>query len=166
MKSKFVAGALAGALMLAASLWSYPANALTFHYSFHGGTIEGFISGLNDNQLDQTASSVTITASIIGGLGEYVTPGFPNNFDVSGGAITGVSFQGDLGTYHLSIVLNTTLNNAILFNNAVDSGEGGAVSYAAVAETPLPAAFWLFAGGLGLLGMFYRKQEKPKSAWA
>ena len=32
--------------------------------------------------------------------------------------------------------------------------------------TPLPAAVWLFAGGLGLLGMCYRKKEKPKSAWA
>ena len=33
-------------------------------------------------------------------------------------------------------------------------------------ENPLPGAFWLFAGGLGLLGMFYQKKEKPKSAWA
>jgi peptidoglycan/LPS O-acetylase OafA/YrhL len=32
-------------------------------------------------------------------------------------------------------------------------------------ETP-PAAVWLFAGGLGLLGMLYPKKEKPKSAWA
>ena len=32
--------------------------------------------------------------------------------------------------------------------------------------TPIPGAVWLFAGGLGLLGMFYRKKEKPKSAWA
>ena len=161
MKSKSVAGALAGALMLAVGFWSYPANALTFHYSFQGGTIGGFISGLNDNQLDQTASSVTITASTIGGLGEYVTPGFPNNFDVSGGAITGVSFQGDLGTYHLSIVLQTGLNNAILFNNAVGSGEGGPVTYEAAAETPLPAALPLFATGLGALGLLgWRRKRK------
>jgi hypothetical protein len=33
-------------------------------------------------------------------------------------------------------------------------------------NTPLPGAIWLFAGGLGLLGMLYRKKEKPKSAWA
>ena len=33
-------------------------------------------------------------------------------------------------------------------------------------ENPLPGAFWLFAGGLGLLGMFYQKKERPKSAWA
>jgi hypothetical protein len=161
MKLKFVAGALAGALMLAVGFWSYPANALTFHYSFHGGQIEGFISGLTDNQLDQTASSVTITASIIGGLGEYVTPGSPNNFDVSGGAITGVSFQGDLGTYHLSIVLQTGLNNAILFNNAVGSGEGGPVTYEAAAETPLPAALPLFVTGLGALGLLgWRRKRK------
>lgn len=33
-------------------------------------------------------------------------------------------------------------------------------------DTPLPGAVWLFAGGLGLLGMVYRKKQKPKSAWA
>ena len=34
------------------------------------------------------------------------------------------------------------------------------------AETPLPGAVWLFAGGLGLLAMLSKKKEKPKSAWA
>jgi hypothetical protein len=32
--------------------------------------------------------------------------------------------------------------------------------------TPIPGAVWLFAGGLGLLAMFSKKKEKPKSAWA
>ena len=76
MTSKFFVGALIGALMFAASLWSYPASALTFHYSF--GPIEGFISGLNDNATSP-AASVTVTVSTIGGLGEYA-PGDPNYF--------------------------------------------------------------------------------------
>jgi hypothetical protein len=40
------------------------------------------------------------------------------------------------------------------------------VSINLTSETPLPSAVWLFSGGLGLLGMLYRKKEKPKSAWA
>ena len=43
------------------------------------------------------------------------------------------------------------------------SGYGG--NLATFAETPLPGALWLFAGGLGLLGALYRKTPKPKSAW-
>ena len=43
------------------------------------------------------------------------------------------------------------------------SGYGG--NLATFAETPLPGALWLFAGGLGLLGALYRKAPKPKSAW-
>lgn len=164
MTSKYSVGGLVGALMLAVGFWSYPADALTFHYSFQGGTIGGFISGLVDNQLDQTASSVTITVSSIDGLGEYVTPGFPNNFDVSGGAIAGVSFQGQLGTYSLSIVLNSGLNNAILFNNAVQSGEGGAVTYEAAPAVPLPAALPLFATGLGALGFFGWRRKRKQAA--
>jgi hypothetical protein len=164
MTSKYSVGALVGALMLAVGCWSNPANALTFHYSFQGGTIGGFISGLIDNQLDQQATSVTITVSSIGGLGEYVTPGFPNNFDVSGGAITGVSFSGQLGTNTLSIVLNSSLNNAILNTSAGAEGAGIAgVTYAAVPQVPLPAALPLFATGLGALGLlgWRRKRKQP-----
>ena len=58
----------------------------------------------------------------------------------------------DLATGHFSQGLIT----AVLHPGSADEG---------LASTPLPGAVWLFAGGLGLLGMLYRKKEKPKSAW-
>jgi hypothetical protein len=48
----------------------------------------------------------------------------------------------------------------------VDAGYGGNLSTFAQAETPLPAAAWLFGGGLGLLAMVGRKRKKtPRSVW-
>ena len=44
------------------------------------------------------------------------------------------------------------------------SGYGG--NLATFAETPLPGAVWLFAGGLGLIGMMSSsRKRKAKSAW-
>ena len=163
MTPKYSAGALVGAIMLAASLWSCPANALTFHWSIAGGNIEGFISDLNDNQSGQAATSVTVTASIIGGVGEYVGPGVVvNNFDVLGEAITFASFQSDLGSFHLILALNPTINSGILFDNAVQHGLGGAISFEA---TPLPAALPLFASGASVLGFLgWRRKRKAQAA--
>jgi hypothetical protein len=157
MTSKYSTGALAGALMLAASFWSYPANALTFHYSF--ASIEGFISGLVDNQTNQAALSVTVTASSIGGLGEYA-PGDVNIFSVSLGTITAASFDGTLGDHRLffgSIVSTLT----ILPDG---HGLGGTMSISAVPETPLPAALPLFATGLGALGLFGWRRKRKQAA--
>src|SRR5262249_30588657 len=81
MKPKYSVGALIGALMLAASFWSYPANALTFQFSFNNNPtndpaqslVQGIISGLQDNTANQAASSVQVTSNPAGfGLGEYV----------------------------------------------------------------------------------------------
>jgi hypothetical protein len=44
------------------------------------------------------------------------------------------------------------------------SGYGGNLATFAN-ETPLPGALWLFAGGLGVLGMIGRKRQKQKTAW-
>ena len=60
-------GILISALILL--VFASPSHALTFQYSFGG--VEGLISGLEDNSGPQAADSVTITASPIGGLGEY-----------------------------------------------------------------------------------------------
>ena len=156
---------LIGALILL--VFASPSHALTFQFSF--ANIQGLISGLEDNSSGQAADSVAVTVSpTLGGLGEYV-PGsnFFNTFDVSGGAITGALFQSTVGDFRLTLGTNPSLSNGSLFNEDEEHGLSGILSYSLVAETtPLPAAFWLFAGGLGLLGMFYRKKEKPKSAWA
>jgi len=160
MTPKHFVGALVGALIIAASLSPYPAHALTFHWSFAGGNIEGFISDLADNTSGQAAAHVTVTASIIGGVGEYA-PGVVNIFDVSAGAITFASFQSDLGSFHLLLGLNPSINNGILFDNAVGHGLGGDISFSA---TPLPAALPLFAGGLGALGLLGWRRKKKAAA--
>jgi len=46
-------------------------------------------------------------------------------------------------------------------NAAVDAGYGGNLS---TAETPLPAAVWLFGSGLGLLAMAGKRKRK-RGAW-
>src|SRR5215471_2940261 len=102
MKPKYSVGALVGALTLVASLWSYPANALTFHWSIAGGNIGGFITGLVDNPGLQSAVNVTVTESTIGGFGDYApTAGVNNQFIVFGGAITFAHFDSNLGLFHL-----------------------------------------------------------------
>ena len=75
-------GILISALILL--VFASPSHALTFQYSFDG--VVGFISGLEDNSTFQPADSVTVTASPIGGLGEYV-PGIFNQFTVLNGAL-------------------------------------------------------------------------------
>lgn len=45
------------------------------------------------------------------------------------------------------------------------SGYGGNLATFATDTTPLPGALWLFAGGLGLLGLFGRDGRKYKTAW-
>jgi hypothetical protein len=45
------------------------------------------------------------------------------------------------------------------------SGYGGNLATFATDETPLPGALWMFAGGLGLLGLFGRDRRKYKTAW-
>jgi len=51
---------------------------------------------------------------------------------------------------------------AIAGNAGSLAGYGGNLS---VAETPLPGAVWLFAGGLGLIGMFAGRRKRARQAW-
>ena len=145
-------GALVGAFLLAASFC--PANALTFHWSF--ASIEGFITLPADNQINQFADSVTVTASTIGGLGEYVVSPFFNEFDVVGGAIPPTEhFVSIVGTHQLSIIFGTGTLQLLTGDFVV-----GAISYSRAAETPLPAALPLFATGLGALGLFGWRRKR------
>ena len=70
-------------------VFASPSHALTFQYSFGG--VEGLISGLEDNSALQAADSVSVTASPIGGLGEYA-PGTINDFTVLNGVILSANF--------------------------------------------------------------------------
>jgi hypothetical protein len=165
MTSKFIAGALAGALFFGVS--ASPSHALTFQFSF--ANIHGLISGLEDNSVGQAADSVAVTVSpTLGGLGEYV-PGdnFFQSFDVSGGAITAASFQSTVGDFSLLLGINPSLSlfNGTLFNEDEEHGLNGILSYSLVAETtPLPAALPLFATGLGALGLLGWRRKRKQAA--
>jgi hypothetical protein len=147
-------GILISALILL--VFASPSHALTFQYSFGG--VEGLISGLEDNSGPQAADSVTITASPIGGLGEYA-PGFTNQFTVFNGVMFSVDFLSfnlgntfilDSGTGFLVVSGNETLD---------------VISYSPVADTRVPAPIvgaglpGILVAGAGLLAWWRRKRR-------
>ena len=181
MTPKFSVGALVGALILATSFWSYPANALTFQFSFtnvvaDGGTVVGIVSGLLDNQTSP-ALSVQVTSNTGGfGVGEYVGHPNLNSFQVTAGNITAANFfvfgqnntAPDVTCCGLALGTTFSLLTAGLTNSpsegSGDARAGLTFTAIAIAETPLPAALPLFAGGLGALGLLGWRRKKKAAA--
>ena len=181
MTSKYSAGALVGALMLAVGFWSYPANALTFHFSFTDsnngagfvpGTITGDITGLAADGLNQQAAGVFVT-SFPAGLNITLSPAFnfvtapdvtSNSFNVSGGVITSLIFDARTDTGVPFTELTLTFPTSRLANFQVDEIDDrvslGPLIIPPVSEVPLPAALPLFATGLGALGLFEWEEEE------
>ena len=166
------AGAFASVLVFVCAAAIYPANALTFQFSFNNSPgndpsqslVQGIISGLQDNLADQPATSVQVTSNPAGfGLGEYVPTLDLNFFAVSGGILTLAEFQSFGGGLGGCCTLGL-IGPAFGLRNSPDSNFflGSAnLTFTAVAETPLPAALPLFAGGLGLIGLLaHRKRRK------
>jgi hypothetical protein len=141
-------GTLISALILL--VFASPSHALTYQYSFDG--VVGFISGLEDNSLNQPADSVTVTASPIGGLGEYA-PGTTNDFTVLNGVIFSANFV-SLNFGNL-LVLTPPVGLFVVDENTI-------VANLSFSQTPLPAALPLFATGLGVLGLlgWHRKRKQ------
>ena len=184
MTSKFSVGALIGALLLVANFWSYPANALTFQFSFNNpavndpaqSLVQGIISGLQDNLANQAATSVQVTSNPAGfGVGEYVGNPLVNNFVVQAGAIIGFSFLSLGGLNSIPAVTCCSLGfgflnfDAGLSNSAgiLTQASGGGLTFTLVPEVvPLPAALPLFATGLGALGLLGWRRKKKAAALA
>lgn len=189
MTSKYSVGALVGALMLVVGFWSYPANALTFQFSFTNNLgndpaqslVQGIISGLLDNTANQPALSVQVTSNPAGfGVGEYVGVPLDNFFTVSGGVITSALFH-SFGSSNSSPAV-TCCSLALELAAEIKAGlsnRGDLVSVfftgsnplnlvftPVVPQVPLPAALPLFATGLGALGLFGWRRKKKAAALA
>jgi hypothetical protein len=153
---------LTGLVALLASVWSHPVNALTFHYSL--ASVEGFISGLQDNQNFQAATSVTVTASpLFGGLGEYA-PGTQNSWNVAGGVIGLHAFNGTVGSYNLAF--SGPPSTGSFANPFIGFAFQAVPVFELVPDVPLPAALPLFATGLGALGLLAWRRKRRAQAGA
>jgi hypothetical protein len=146
-------GTLISALILL--VFASPSHALTYQYSFDG--VVGFISGLEDNSFNQPADSVTVTASPIGGLGEYA-PGAINDFTVLNGVIFSANFASvNFGNL---LVLSPPVGLLLVDENT----ENTIVANLSFSQTPLPAALPLFATGLGALGLLGWRRKRKQAA--
>src|SRR5262245_20193357 len=183
MTPKFSVGALVGTLMLVANFWSYPANALTFQFSFNNPSsndpaqslVQGIISGLQDNLANQAAASVQDTSNPAGfGVGEYVGSPLINIFDVNAGVIIGFNFVSlgalnsipavtccSLGLGGLGLNFDAGLTNSA----GINVQESAGLTFTLVPEVvPLPAALPLFASGAGVLGFIGWRRKKKAAA--
>ena len=180
MKSKLLTVVAIAAI--GASVWSYPANALTYHFSFtnallnQSGVVEGFIRGLTDNATS-AATSVEVTSNGDGyGVGEYIGNPSANSFTVAAGAIEAINFRSD-GALNSApdvtccVLFISAPNRAVLWGTpspqqALLRFVNTPLELTVVSETPLPAALPLFATGLGALGLLGWRRKRKAAALA
>lgn len=168
------------------------ANAAVFTFEFEAdgslpsgnvfGTVTGRIVGVSEG--DAVADAVIID-TLPDALLPFFTPGqnilknpngnIFNEFIVAGNAITNATFMysrvgqelcfnaaaisspADCGS-NQNVISNREPNGTIAGNNRGFDG----VTFAPVAEVPLPAAAPLFAAGLGLIALIRRRQRMAK----
>ena len=120
---------------------------------------------IGPNEITMTQGGMAAFDLISLELARYNDNGTGVNFYLTGHFVGG-------GTISSSVLVNsTTLNNFVLGSgwtnlqsltiyapdNDWDSGASAAIDNILVSTVPLPAAVWLFASGLGLLGWMQRK---------
>jgi hypothetical protein len=182
MKSKFVAGALAGALIFA--VCASPSQALTFQFSFTGigGTVTGEIDGLVDNDTSSATHLVInsypalLDVGVAAPFDAVATADgiFYNSFAVAGGVIQTYLFAanhafqwGGTGGWQLCFSYNQQCQALAYLSDGTNTVSGSQVTFSQVAATPLPAALPLFATGLGALGLLrWRRRRKNAAAIA
>jgi hypothetical protein len=120
-----------------------------------------------------TSTQFTITVPTSGFLQDTPTVSFTiagktytSVLDVQFNGPTITSIFGFSDTVNGDTLTSIGLTSFQLFGTGISSTDGGTVTINAVAATPLPAALPLFAGGLGLLGMFARRRKQKASAFA
>ena len=136
-----------------------PSLSATVDYNFSSanGSYAGTIFGLDDTiTTAQLPTSIVITASPIGGLGEYIWKnGFGTGFTLISGVLTATFWEGYLPTSPRSCSMDFFGNSSALGCPDVNSIRN-TVTYALVdpSPVPLPAGFaLLLTGAAALLGL-------------
>jgi hypothetical protein len=155
-----------------------------FSVSAHASTMQTFditlaqttgtlITGSPLVDFTVTSTQFTITVPTSGFLQDTPTVSFTiagktytSVLDVQFNGPTITSIFGFSDTVNGDTLTSIGLTSFQLFGTGISSTDGGTVTINAVAATPLPAALPLFAGGLGLLGMFARRRKQKASAFA
>jgi len=167
---------LNGNKIIGSGLYTFTFNLTTnvdITYSNFSATGFSVIDGFGAGSLSQHAGAIHndglgvfeygIDKDVNGGGNGLVGP---LSFRITGTGLTLDDFAeksiippGDLSVYlALDIISGTTGKTGL-----VDCCSVGVTPFGV--ETPLPAAVWLFAGGLGVLGVFSRRKRKSRGAW-
>ncbi len=161
---------------IAAMTASAQAATLDFDFSYSNtyGSTAGSDPGLVTGEIILPSSCTSTCAAL-----EVIITGLPAGFSIgetlpfdttiagdvalnafkvsSKGVIQSYNYYSSFSSAGEAIYLNGGLGEV---GDEATGGTAGAISFQAVPSTPLPAALPLFAGGLGVLGLFGRRRKQ------